>query len=123
MDMWKIEELNENSMRNVCDYFSCFGAGTTKDIGTNGSFMRSLCKRDIARVVGKKEGDFFPVGDGLYRKSEVNIYSLNLTSDELWQYYVDHKHEKGKLYKEESEMLIDEAQARLDEAKRLLQFA
>ena len=119
MNTYRLGEMNAETMQKVVNFFATNVAGTAQAMGSNGSFMGSLCDRGIAKVVGREEC-FVQIGDNLYKKEFVNIYALNLSACELWSIFVSRAEATANEKKSLAESHIAKAKARLEEAERLL---
>lgn len=83
---------NFESVKKVAQHFSNVGASipsSAADMDVSGSFMMSLVRLSVAKVVGKKEC-FVCVDERqqLYRRYEANLYVLTITASEFWKRYV-----------------------------------
>lgn len=114
--------LQKNNIKAVIDYFTNNKEGKAKDIGVSGSLMTSLCKRGYARVSDVAE-EFVLVDcyNNLYKKVEVNIYSLKVAPSTLAVEYNTSRERMATIEKSKAELLIDCANKKLTEAKELLQ--
>jgi hypothetical protein len=114
--------LQMMNVKAVIDYFSTHQSGRAKDIGVSGSFMSSLCARGYAKVTDTVEE--FVLVDGyneLYKKVEVNVYSLKVAPSTLAVEYNTSRERMATIEKTKAETLIDCAKQKLTEAERLLQ--
>lgn len=120
-------KMNAECVKKVAFFYNNYGAdtpATAKELGVSPAFMTSLVDRGYARVVGKKDTGFYPVGDGLYRKSEANLYVLTSPVAVLWKRYensvvslaMGDKYRAQKALKQ-AEYLFDEGQRKLDSIK------
>jgi hypothetical protein len=119
MNFYKLGEMNADTMLKVVNFFADNCAGTANDIGASGSFMKSLCDRCVAKVIGKNEC-FVKIGDNLYKKDFVNIYALNISACELWKIFISRAEQTANEKKSIAEEHIAKAKARLTEAEKLL---
>jgi hypothetical protein len=119
MNTYRLGEMNAETMQKVVGYFSTNIAGTANDIGASGSFMKSLCDRCVAKVIGREEC-FVQIGDNLYKKDFVNIYALNISACELWSIFISRAEQTANEKKSIAEEHIAKAKARLTEAETLL---
>jgi hypothetical protein len=110
------------NVKAVIDYFSTHQSGRAKDIGVSGSFMSSLCARGYAKVTDTVE-EFVLVDsyNELYKKVEVNVYSLKVAPSTLAVEYNTSRERMATIEKTKAETLIDFAKQKLTEAEQLLQ--
>ena len=113
-------KMDFESVKKVAEFYLTHPFATAAELGVSGAFMSSLVKRGYAKVVGKREGDFFPVGNGLYRKSEVNEYVLTVSVSEFWSDFVLSAKDVAYNAKYNATKHIEYAQSKLSEAKTLL---
>lgn len=93
---------------------------TAAELGVSGPFMCSLVKRGYAQIAGRRENGFQYAGNGLYRKLECNEYVLRIPASDFWHDFC-HSTEKCAGYLKSSATVdIEMAQAKLEEAKRML---
>ena len=121
---YEFGKANFGCVKKVAEHFSNVGANypsLADDIGVNGSFMSSLVRRGIAKVVGQQE-IFVCVDDheGLYRKYKANLYVLNITANDFWQKYVHSVEYECNRKKRQAEEYVSEAKRKLTEVERLL---
>lgn len=119
MNFYKLGELNADTMLKVVNFFADNCAGMARDVGASGSFMKALCDRGIAKVIGREEC-FVQIGDNLYKKEFVNIYALNISACELWRIFISRAEQTANEKKSIAEEHIAKAKARLEEAEALL---
>lgn len=122
----EIGKMNTESMTKVARYFSEFACGTISEIGVSGSFMFSLVRRGLAKVIGEKTNGFVAIGNGLFRENKVNVYALTVEPEILWELYKDSKVElaltdiaKTKCRIEEAKEALTRAQEALSEIENL----
>ena len=116
----KFGEMKMADVKKVVDYFSHSKSGKARDIGVSGSFMSSLCARGYARVVGTEDEFVCVDGNNLYRKVEVNVYSLKFTPSALAVEYNTSRENMASVEKFKARMLIGKAQEKLRDADELL---
>lgn len=122
--MSPLGKMNLESAARVADFYNshtCGTPATATELGVSGAFMKSLVQRGYAKVVGKREGDFYPVGNGLYRKSECNEYVLTTTAAMFWHDYTKSIEGIANGLKRDATDAIDCAQRKLAEAKCMLE--
>ena len=114
--------LQKYNIEAVVNYFTINKEGRAKDIGVSGSLMTSLCRRGYARVSDVAE-EFVLVDsyNNLYKKVEVNIYTLKVAPSTLAVEYNTSRERMATIEKSKAELLIDCAKKKLTEAERLLQ--
>lgn len=86
-----LAKMNIEDVKKVVDFFWNHPhdtLATASEIGVSGSFMTSLVKRGYAKVARKRLGEFYPVGDGLYRRREYNEYYMTCPVEDFWHDYV-----------------------------------
>ena len=120
LNSYEIEKMNKESMEKVVNFFQYHTHGTAKEIGASGSFLRSLVDRHFMAVVGKQEGDFFPIGNGLYKRAEVNIYGMVVSTDTLWDNFIMANHREGMRQKDNALYAIKKAQDMLAKAEAMM---
>ncbi len=117
-------KMNIESATKVVDFYSshtCDTPATAAELGVSGAFMTSLIQRGYAKVVGKRDCGFYPVGNGLYRKSECNEYVLVVPVAMFWHDYAKSIEIVTNELKRDATDAIARAQNKLSEAKRLLE--
>ena len=122
--MSPLGKMNIESAAKVADFYAihpCGTPATAAELEVSGSFMTSLVQRGYAKVVGKREGDFYPVGNGLYRKSECNEYVLTTTAEMFWHDYTKSTEGIANGLRRDATDAIDCAQRKLEEAKYMLE--
>jgi hypothetical protein len=119
MNWYGLGKCSIDSAKNVGIYFSMCSEGTASEIGASGKFMTSLVNRNIARVVGEREG-FVQICDDLYRRTTCKVYALNLGGAEFWTLFCRSVESEANNKKYTAEGHIKEAQRRLAEAQELL---
>ena len=120
-------KMDVECAKKVAIFYNNYGSGnpaTAKDLDVSPAFMTSLVNRGYAKVVGKKETGFYPVGNGLYRKNEVNLYVLTTTAAMLWKEYENsvaslamNDKQRAQECIEQAQYLLAEAQSKLDSVK------
>ena len=121
---YEFGKANFGCVKKVAEHFSSVGESCPSladDIGVNGSFMSSLVRRGIAKVVGVRDV-FVCVDehDGLYKKYRANLYVLNITANDFWQKYVHSVEYECNCKKRQAEEYVSEAKRKLTEVERLL---
>lgn len=121
---YEFSKANFGCVKKVAEHFSNMGhnyPSLADDIGVNGSFMSSLVRRGIAKVVGQQE-IFVCVDEheGLYRKYNANLYVLNITANDFWQRYVRSVECECNCKKRQAEEYVSAAKRKLTEVERLL---
>jgi predicted DNA-binding protein (UPF0278 family) len=121
---YEFGKANFGCVKKVAEHFSNVGANcpsSADDMGVNGSFMSSLVRRGVAKIVGKKEV-FVCIDEheGLYRKYNANLYVLNITASDFWKMYVRSVEQECNHKKRQAEEYVSEAKRKLTEVERLL---
>ena len=119
MNWYGLGKCSIDSAKNVGAYFSEYFEGTATEIGASGKFMTSLVNRNIARVVGEREG-FVHVYDDMWRRTTCKVYALNLGGAEFWNLFCHCVESAANDKKYTAESHIKDAQRRLAEAQELL---
>ena len=119
MNWYGLGKCSVDSAKKVGAYFSEYFEGTATEIGASGKFMTSLVNRNIARVVGEREG-FVQINGDLYRRTTCKVYALNLGGAEFWTLFCRWVESEADSKKYTAENHIKDAQRRLAEAQELL---
>ena len=122
MNNYDFGKANFDSVKKVAEHFAKVGASTptsADEMGLSGSFMMSLVNRRAVRIVAKKE-IFYPVGDGLYRRHEANLYVLEMPPKTFWEIYVRCVEDECKYKRREAEDYVACAKQKLNEVEDLL---
>lgn len=115
-------KMDVNSMHKVATHFNQYGGhhpSTASEIGVSGSFMSSLVHRGYAKVVDHKIV-FIPAGDDLYRKVEINVYTLTMSASAFWGCYVKCVEEECNHSKSQAETYVSMAKTKLAEVETIL---
>lgn len=119
-----LAKMNIADVKKVVDFFYTHPIdtlATASEIGVSGSFMTSLVKRGYVKVARKRLGEFYPVGDGLYRRREYNEYYMTCPVEEFWHDYVKSTQLIATNLKESATCHIYLAREKLSEAVMMLE--
>ena len=122
MDNYNFAKMDMDSMQKVAQHFNLHGGhspSTASEIGVSGPFMASLVRRGYAMVVDRKT-DFIPAGGDLYRKVEINVYTLTMSATKFWERYVQCVERECGYAKSDAERYVAMAKTKLDEVQCIL---
>ena len=122
MDNYNFGKMDIDSMQKVAQHFNLHGGhspSTASEIGVSGPFMASLVRRGYAKVVDRKT-DFIPAGGDLYRKVEINVYTLTMSATKFWECYVQYVECECNYRKNNAENYIAMAKSKLEDVQNIL---
>lgn len=115
-----ISNLKCEDIKKVVEFFANHDSGTAKEIDVSGSFMRSLVNRGAVTVIGEKEGGFYPVGHGYYKKATSHIYALSVTPCSLVSHWCAVAKNEALKKKQSADLCLAAGQEKINEARKLL---
>jgi hypothetical protein len=118
-----IGEMDMEQMKYVISFFEkdpC-ALATSKDLGCSGAFLTSLVRRGYLHIAGTQDCGFIPIGDGLYKKGEVNVYALSAPLHRLKDDFVHSVEHIADGKNRSIQETIMRAESRLREVREMLE--